>query len=143
MAEKVIICPTDFSSASDSALEYAAQLAKERGAKLVILHVEEPPIVYAAGELYYGPPEPDRAAQEKMLQAIRPKSADPDIEHRFLSGTPAEGIVGAAAETGAELIVMSSHGRTGLSRLLLGSVAEVVVRKSPCPVLILKNPGKH
>jgi nucleotide-binding universal stress UspA family protein len=77
-----------------------------------------------------------------MLTAIRPQEPSVPYEHRLISGTPADAIVSLAKEVGAELIVMSSHGRTGLSRVVLGSVAEVVVRKAPCPVLILKRP-KH
>jgi len=140
MAEKKVIFPTDFSSASDVALDYATSLAKAMGARLVIVHVEEPPLAYGGGELYYGIPEPDQAALKNMLTSLRPSDPAVPYEHRMLVGTPANEIVALAEQERAELIVMGSHGRGGLARLILGSVAEVVVRRASCPVLIVKHP---
>jgi nucleotide-binding universal stress UspA family protein len=138
MAAHKIVYPTDFSTAGKTALEMATSLARDRGAKLVIVHVEEPPLAYGGGELYYGVEEPDRAELEKMLQAVVPTDPAVGYEHRLAIGGPAEGILHVAEKENAEMIVMSTHGRTGLTRLLMGSVAEEVVRKAKCPVLTVK-----
>jgi nucleotide-binding universal stress UspA family protein len=138
MNVKKIVFPTDFSSLSDAALAHATALARESQARLLIVHVQEPPLAYAGGEMYYGVPEPDTAEITRMLEAVVPTSSDVPYEHHLLTGDPAEGIVRLAAEQNADLIVMGTHGRTGLRRLLMGSVAEAVVRKAPCPVLTFK-----
>lgn len=140
MKTKKILYPTDFSSASDAGLAWAGSLARDSGATLLILHVEEPPMAYGGGELYYGVPEPDTAALEKMLANVRPASADVPVEHRLVVGDPAGEIVRVAEEEGVDLIVLGTHGRTGLSRLLMGSVAEAVVRRAACPVFTFKSP---
>lgn len=138
MRAKKVLFPTDFSTHSDAALEHAASLAREDGGKLLILHVEEPPAVYGAGEMYYGIPEPDTDQLERMLHAIVPAESQVAYEHRLVIGDPATEIVRVAQEEGVDMIVMSTHGRTGLRRLLMGSVAEAVVRRAPCAVLTLK-----
>lgn len=140
MKLKTILYPTDFSSASDSGLAVATALARDSGAKMIIVHVEEPPAAYGGGELYYGMPEPDREGIEKMLKAVVPTDEKVPYEHRLLIGDPASEIVRLAEEEGADLIVMSTHGRTGLRRLLMGSVAEAVVRRAPCQVFTFKEP---
>ena len=133
-----ILCPTDFSTAGQTALEMATSLARDRGATLVIMHVEEPPMAYGGGELYYGIEEPNREELKRMLSEVVP--ADPAVpyEHRLMIGSPATAIVEMAERENADLIVMPTHGRTGLLRLLMGSVAEEVVRKAKCPVLTVK-----
>jgi universal stress protein A len=137
-----ILFPTDFSSTADTALEYAASLARERNALLLIVHVQEPPLMYGEGAFYYGAPEPDADVLRKMLLAVVPKDHAVACHHRFAQGMPAEGILGVAKQENVDLIVMSSHGRSGLSRLLMGSVAEEVLRGSACPVLIVKPNAK-
>lgn len=136
---KTIVFPTDFSTASDAALEHAATLAKSMGATLLILHVEEPPLAYGGGELYYGIPEPDSERILKMLEDVKPKDPAVPFTHRLSMGDPAGEIVRIATDEGAELIVLGTHGRTGVTRLLMGSVAEVVVRRAPCPVLVYRE----
>jgi len=140
MQAKLIVFPTDFSSASDAAMHYATSLARDAGAKLLIVHVEEPPLAYGGGELYYGIPDPDRGDLTKMLDELTPSDPAVPYEHRMLLGEPATEIVRLAEEQAADLIVMGTHGRTGLKRLLMGSVAEAVVRRSACPVLTFKEP---
>ena len=140
MNAQKILFPTDFSTSSDVGLSVAASLAKDKGATLIVLHVEEPPIAYGAGELYYGLPEPDHAALVKMLHNVKPSDPNVRCEHRMLLGDPAVEIVRAADDENVEMIVMGTHGRTGLTRLLMGSVAEQVVRKAKCPVLTIKQP---
>ena len=133
-----IIFPTDFSTIGQTALEMATSLARDRGAKLLIVHVEEPPMAYGGGELYYGIQEPDQDDLRRMLTAVVPTDPDVGYEHRLIIGNPATAIVHVAEQEHADMIVMSTHGRTGIGRLLMGSVAEEVVRKAKCPVLTVK-----
>ncbi len=139
MKASKIIFPTDFSHTGDAALALASLLARETGATLLLVHVEEPPIAYGGGEMYYGVPEPAYEEIERMLRAVKPTDPEVKYEHRLISGDPASAIVQLAEEEGADMIVMGTHGRTGLRRLLMGSVAEAVVRRAPCPVLTFKN----
>jgi nucleotide-binding universal stress UspA family protein len=144
MNARRILFPTDFSTLSDAALEHAATLAKERGAELLIVHVAEPPAAYGGGEMYYGLANPDTPELKRMLQAVVPSDPQVPCEHRLLSGDPAEEIARIAEEEQVELVVMGTHGRTGFKRLLMGSVAEAVVRRAKVPVLTLKAPAaKH
>ena len=136
---KKILFPTDFSTASDAALVHAENLAKQSSAELLILHIEEPPLAYGGGELYYGLPEPSSERILKMLSDVCPSDHQLSFEHRLVMGDPATEIVRVAEEEQAELIVLGTHGRTGLSRILMGSVAEAVVRHAPCPVLIYRQ----
>jgi nucleotide-binding universal stress UspA family protein len=139
MSAHKILYPTDFSTMGQTALEMATSLARDQGASLVIVHVEEQPMAYGGGEFYYGIDEPNREEIKRMLAEVVP--ADPAVpyEHRLMIGSPATAIVEMARRENAQFIVMGTHGRTGLSRLLMGSVAEEVVRKAECPVLIVKT----
>jgi len=140
---KRILFPTDFSPASEAALGYATSLARDSGSQLLILHVEEIQMPYAAGEMYLPPPTAPNPELEKMLRSVAPTDKGATCVHRLALGNPAEEIVQVAKDEGVELIVMGTHGRTGLGRLLMGSVAEAVVRRAPCPVLTLKPPVKE
>ncbi len=140
MHARKILFPTDFSTLSDAALTHATTLAQESGATLLIVHVEEPPTAYGTGEMYYGIPEPDNDALNTMLNNVVPTDSRVPYEHRMVIGDPAEEIVRIADEENADLIVMATHGRTGIKRLLMGSVAEKVVRYSKCPVFTFKAP---
>jgi nucleotide-binding universal stress UspA family protein len=141
MQASKIVVPTDFSRASDAVLNYATTLAKDTGAKLLITHVEEPMPAYV-GEGYYGMPNPPNPEVRRMLEAVQPADPAIEYEHRLLIGNPAEEIVKLASDEQADMIVMGTHGRTGLSRLVMGSVAEEVVRRASCPVFTLKQPRK-
>ena len=138
MAQPIILVPTDFSTASDAALPHAEALAKQKSASLLILHVEETPLAYGGGELYYGLPEPTSERILAMLEQVRPSDPTVAFTHRLTMGDPAGEIVRIAAEEGAEMIVLGTHGRSGMSRMLMGSVAEAVVRRAPCPVLVYR-----
>jgi nucleotide-binding universal stress UspA family protein len=140
MNPKTILFPTDFSTLADSALEYATAMALNTHAKLLIVHVEEPASMYGGGELYYGVPEPDDTALRGMLSELKPSDPRVSCEYLLVRGLPATEIVRLADERQAEMIVMGTHGRTGLGRLLMGSVAEAVVRRAKCPVLTVKSP---
>ena len=143
---QTIVVPTDFSPASDRALDYAAALASPCGATLHLLHVVEEPFIAGGGWEWYIPSA--HAVREKLTSdslARLSKIADRLME-RGLSvttgvayGPPAEGIVTSAAESRADLLVMSTHGRSGVPHLVLGSVAERVIRSAHCPVLAVRE----
>lgn len=133
-----ILVPTDFSHTGDAALEYAASLAKEHGAQLLIVHVQELPRVYA-GDMYYGIAEPSTEEVLGMLRDVKPVDGQIPVEYRLLSGEPSEAIVRLSDDEHVDMIVVGSHGRTGFSRALLGSVAEAIVRKAHCPVVVCKQ----
>lgn len=136
-----ILFATDFSPASEAALEYASSLARDSGAKLLIVHVEEPPLAYGSGEMYVDPLPVGHPGLEETLHRVRPTLPEVRCEHHLLIGTPAQELVDLAAKEQVDLIVMGTHGRTGFTRLVLGSVAESVVRRAGCPVFTLKQPA--
>ncbi len=142
-----ILVPTDFSPASDAAVHYARALAETFGATLRLLHVLEDPAASTAFVADgYAVDTPDiREAllthARKCLARALPLTdrARFHVTSEALVGMPAATIVDYAAATGANLIVMGTHGRTGLAHLLMGSVAEHVVRTAPCPVLTVRQ----
>jgi nucleotide-binding universal stress UspA family protein len=140
MNAKTILFPTDFSPSSEVSLRYATSLARDAGARLLIVHVEEPEVSYGGGEFYVGALPNEGPDLAKMLEQVKPTDPAVSYEHRLLSGEPSHEIVNLAEQENADLIVLGTHGRTGLSRLLMGSVAEAVVRRAPCPVFTLKQP---
>lgn len=135
-----ILVPTDFSETSAEAVHYGVELARDRRAGLILLHVGE-----AATEIATEFPlgldaSLVDAARERLLKILTP--ADQLAIHPELvtcTGSPAEEIVRCAAEREVDLIVMGTHGRGGVSHLLLGSVAEKVIRTAPCPVLVIRQ----
>jgi nucleotide-binding universal stress UspA family protein len=141
-----ILFPTDFSHYNDAALDYASTLAAQAKALLYILHVDElQDLTATMGEAGYliaatvaheGRPE-----VRKRLERVAPTIKNVSYEHYYLSGSPISEILAFAERENVDLIVMASHGRNGLSRLLMGSIAEGVMRKAPCPVLVVKQPG--
>ncbi len=140
MNVKRILCPIDFSAHSDKALAYASTLAKEAGAKLLLVYVEDTQVPLDAGFAGYVPPPDETEQLEKRLNATRPTVEEVETEHHLLFGHPADAIVEFAQSHDIDLIVMGTHGRTGVARLLMGSIAESVVRRATCPVLTLKQP---
>jgi universal stress protein A len=144
MNAKSILFPTDFSHYNQSALEYASRLAAESGAMLHLLHVHDTrDLGTALGEasyLYVEKWDEERRRAEQRLSKVVPTDPSVAFERHTLQGVPDAEIVGFAADHNVDLIVMASHGRSGLSRLVMGSVAEGVMRKASCPVLIVKQP---
>src|SRR6186997_2172336 len=108
-----ILYPTDFSTTGQTALEMATSLARDRGATLVIVHVEESPMAYGGGEFYYGMDEPNREDLRKMLSEVVPTDPTVAHEHRLMIGSPATAIVEMAERENVDLIVLATHGRTG------------------------------
>lgn len=139
-----ILYPTDFSKPSEYAFPLACSMARDHGAKVIIMHVAPAPATMVGGEMMVPLPPVDYKAQLwesfRKLQATEPRARELRIETRLAEGDPAYEIVAAAKEIGADLIVMGTHGRSGFGRLVLGSVAEQVLRKAPCPVLTVKSP---
>jgi nucleotide-binding universal stress UspA family protein len=135
-----ILFPTDFSEQADQAQRMAEALARDHGAHLVILHVMPPPPVLA-GEMGMMVPEAPELPAEvwERLNDLKPEGVT-GVERFLVRGEAASEIVRMAREQKADLIVMGTHGRTGLGRLLMGSVAECVVRRAACPVLTVKVP---
>ena len=142
MKAKKIIFPTDFSTGADAALETAVSLARDTGATLIVVHVEEPPTHYGHGYCYYGPLDPSALQIRDMLEEVVLKVTSVACERRLITGKPAESIVKLAEDEEADMIVMGTHGRTGFARILMGSVTETVVRQAPCPVLTFKLPDQ-
>jgi nucleotide-binding universal stress UspA family protein len=139
---KTILHPTDFSEPSEYAFQVACSLARDYGAKLVVLYVDMPPVTIGEVISYMEPEEYQEKlwAEFRRLEASEPGIRDLRVETKLVEGNPAKEILKCAREIKPELIVLGTHGRTGLSRLLMGSVAEEVVRKSPFPVLTVKMP---
>jgi nucleotide-binding universal stress UspA family protein len=137
-----ILHPTDFSPQSTYAFHLAHALARDYGARLILAHVREPQPFGAYGEFGAMPMEPieTREEMEARLNAMTIPGTTVAVEHCLVDGVAADQIVHLAQNNRCDLIVMGTHGRTGLGRLLMGSVAEKVVRKAPCPVLTVKTP---
>jgi nucleotide-binding universal stress UspA family protein len=143
-----ILVPTDFSKHSDNALRYAVAFAEKFGAELHLLHVVQdlalfvPEAVLAAGALPTAPVEQFRAAAQTALQRMVAGLHLPGVtvHPEVAEGVPFDAIIRFARQRTVDLIVMGTHGHTGLAHLLMGSVAEKVVRKAPCPVLTVRHP---
>jgi nucleotide-binding universal stress UspA family protein len=137
---RTILHPTDFSDRSGHALQLASALARDYQARLVLLHVIPRPVIgYGEGVI---PPEPEfvREEAQEQLDRLAVPGGGVVAERRLGEGDPAAVILHFAREAHADLVVMGTHGRTGLGRLLMGSVAEQVVRRAPCPVLTVTSP---
>lgn len=152
MAVKHIVVPSDFSEPSKAALEYAVALAKPTRAQITLLHVVEP-IAYASpADLYAGAASQlgdliteHRRTARKRLAETQAALAKKGIKAQGVlrEGLAHQEIVETAAKLKADMIILATHGRTGLSHLLMGSVAERVVRMAPCPVLTMRpQPSK-
>lgn len=152
---KIILLATDGSPLSDLAVRAAIDFAKSNGSKIVGLSVVENyaylPVTALSGGVDIGPIEDvlEKQAQESVAK-VADLAAKEGLEcetHTLTGCSPCEGILKCAKERGCDGIFMASHGRTGLDKMLLGSVAQKVLTKSPIPVLVFKQPpeegGKH
>ena len=142
-----ILLPTDFSECAAHALSYAASLARRFSASIICVHVIEP-VMQTVG--YTGLTEPlpigdlseqleESAGRELPKIGACEECSGLEIEEVIAHGDAASEIVRVARERKVDLIVIASHGRTGLGRILFGSTAESVVRHAPCPVLVVKQ----
>lgn len=146
---KRILVPLDFSSFSDAALEYARALAESFGAELHLIHVLEDPAPYARkteslAMVAQLREEMQRDAEAQIAAAMKSHEAgDVRLRHSIAWGEPFVNIVRYARDNQIDLIVMGTHGRGAVEHMLLGSVAEKVLRKAPCPVLTVRDPQQE
>ena len=140
-----ILCPVDFSEPSREAVHYAADLAEQFGAELLLLSVYHVPgYAMPDGVLVAGPEalteiadDVDRQLEVMRAEAVRRGATNVATESAM--GAPHQEIIRVAREGACDLIVIGTHGRTGLKHVLLGSTAEKVVRTAPCPVLTVRT----
>lgn len=146
-----ILLPTDFSGCGNYALPYAAAIARAAKASVICIHVVEP-IVPAVGYSGLAEPMPIADMSEQLEDSAErelPRIMDCDdlhglnVEEIIVHGDAAAEIVRVAKERDVDLIVISSHGRTGIGRIIFGSTAEAVVRHAHCPVLVVKPPPEE
>jgi len=146
-----ILLPTDFSGCANYAVPYAAAIARATHATIMCLHVVEP-VVPAVGYTGLADPMPIADISEQLEDSAErelPRLTDCEelsgleVEEVIVHGDAAAEIVRVAGERDADLIVISSHGRTGLGRMIFGSTAEAVVRHAGCPVLVVKPPQEE
>jgi nucleotide-binding universal stress UspA family protein len=140
-----ILVPIDFSEHARSVLEWAAHLAKEHGAKILLLHAYHLPVEFQQLEGAYLPPDfwsNVKAEADETLtryaEELKPQGIE--VETLVREGYPASVIVEEAESRPADLVVIGTHGLSGLKHMLLGSIAERVVQKASCPVLTVKSP---
>jgi nucleotide-binding universal stress UspA family protein len=118
-------------------------MARDNNATLHIVHVEEPPPAYGVAAAYYGRvPAPEWPEKRKALAEVKPTDPKVKCEHHLVTGEPPKALLRFADDNDVDLIVMGTHGRTGLKRLFMGSVAETVVRRAHCPVLTYRPSNK-
>ena len=134
-----ILHPTDFSECSELAFRLACALARDYKARLVLLHVLPPPIIIYGGGAVPPDPWPTIEEAKARLRELEGHAHHMRVESQVMEGDPVDMILRAAEEMHSDVIIMGTHGRTALTRLLLGSVAESVIRKAPCPVLTAKH----
>ena len=139
-----ILCPVDFSACSREAVRIAAELARDWSAPLVLAHVAEPPR-WSTGEVMIAPEviqdmvDAEQAELENWKTLAKQLGARA-VGTRFLTGVAWDAVLALLKDDPAvDLVVMGTHGRTGLKHVLLGSVAEKVVRHAPCPVLVVRE----
>jgi len=136
---KTILHGTDFSERSGNAFRVACALARDYQARLIVLHVLPAPVVGYPDGIILTQPEDYRAEARTKLQQLQPTDPSVAVERVLGEGEPATTIVDIAKHKRCDLIVLGTHGWTGLTRLLMGSVAEAVVRRATCPVLTVKT----
>ncbi len=144
---KSILIPTDFSKQSLSALHYGIEFARKFGSKLHILHVVQdlnlviPEMGMISPQTFFSIDPMLQAASRSIADLLEPyKHYGLDIVTHCFEGSPLDEILTLASEESISLIILGTHGHTGLAHLFLGSLAETLVRKAPCPVLTLRTP---
>lgn len=142
-----LLVATDFSACSKEAIGYAIDLSKKTKGRMTLLHIFESPFLYPAETSLGSYPEVYQWLQDFKQEEIKNLDALSDeirkeglpVETIFKEGSPSIEIIRTAKEVGADLIVMGTHGRKGLSHVVMGSVAERVAREAPCPVFIVRE----
>jgi nucleotide-binding universal stress UspA family protein len=141
-----IMVPVDFSAHSSEAVRVAADLSRRYQVPITLLHVHEPPVyavpsLFSASQLNAIMGELEKKLADDKERALAAGASH--VDTMMVQGTPFLRIIEAAREGGHDLIVMGTHGHTGVRHLLIGSVAERVVRKAHCPVLVVRDRAHH
>ena len=136
---KAILHPTDFSDPANLAFQLACSMASTHQARLIVLHVCPSSMATSEFEAALLPSAAQKELLREELGRFQPLDPNVQVEYRFQEGEPVEEILRVARESHCDLIVMGTHGRTGLNRLVMGSVAEEIVRTAPCPVVTIKG----
>lgn len=145
---KKILCPVDFSKFTEEVIAYAADIAKQYGAELHVLHVI-PNLTYFTPYESFLTPENLVAVEKNIQNEVERdfgkilKHVGMEIKKVVKTGVAFVEIIDYAKSEGIDLIVMGTHGRSGIEHILIGNVAEKVVRKSPCPVMTIRPKGKE
>ena len=140
-ALKEILVPVDFTECTDKALSYALPFARQFGASLTLLHVVEPVLAAASEAVLVEVPSDDDV--KRALANLRTRLEEQTQCRTILrKGNAVKEIIDVASEQNCDLIILSTHGRTGLDRLISGSTAEKVVRRAGCPILVVR-PHEH
>jgi nucleotide-binding universal stress UspA family protein len=134
-----ILHPTDFSDSAKPAFELACALARDYRATLVLVHVVPPTHVFAPDGIAVPFPIQDEYDAQATLARMHPADPEVTVEYHVRDGDPIAQILKIATDDAIDVIVMGTHGASGLTRLLVGSVAESVMRKAPCPVLTVRG----
>jgi len=138
---QTILYATDFSAQAEAAFPLAVALARDYGANLTIAHVVPMPVfAYTTGDIAAVPQSSPEEVRE-LLEKFDPKDPCIRVDYQIAEGEPSTEILQMAKKCHCDLIVIGTHGRTGLSRLVAGSVAEEVMRHAPCPVLTVRCPA--
>ena len=132
---KRILCAVDFSSTSTKAMLFAERLVTESGGELILLHAFNQPANYNVS----GQTEPADPEVKRQLQALAPMHPDITVRRALHVGPPGEAICWVADDQQCDLIVMGTHGRSGVKHLLMGSVAEYVLRHARQPVIVVRD----
>ena len=140
-----ILCPVDFSESSKAAVAFASAIAKDHDAEIHIVYSYESTFAFTDGPFPSSIPPADLEHDHLALAKMLPTEGDVRFRHEFLHGPPVRTLLDYAAENDIDLIVLGTHGRTGIARMLMGSVAESIVRSATCPVITVKTPAslKH
>ncbi len=149
MQIRTILFPTDFSQGARAAMDYAVSLAQDYKARLILLYVIQDisiaewyiPSSISAADLVADMQKSASKEMEKWAAEVGGRV--PGVETLIERGVPFVEIIRVAREKNADLLVIGTHGRTGIDHMLFGSTAEKVVRKSPCPVLTVRMAGKE
>ncbi len=142
---KNVLCPIDYSVYSEKALKYAIEFAEKYNAKLYLMHVLDIRIYDINDPELYNVNVIDKETINKLRERLHKCISEDtrkniEVETIVIEGVPFAEIIKKAREFKVDLIVLGTHGRTGLSHAIMGSVAEKVVRKAPCPVLTIRHP---
>lgn len=140
---KIILAPTDFSPCAKQAVQYGLKLAKQLDARIYLMHAWTLPYSRWDEEQEFPhdvPPQLAAAARAELDARLAEMRGElPQVESLFYAGEPTESILRAAEDISADIIVIGTHGRSGLPRMIEGSVTEAVMRRAPCPVLAIRH----